>query len=627
MKATKLLIVFVTLLMVGTAFYGIIASDTPLGHSSQSGNVTSDVANSNAIKPGGTAIVLPSPYESFTDSFNPFSSSIYPNGIQSLIYEPMFQIDPLNGTTIPWLATSYAWSNGDLTLTVHLRQNVTFSNGMKFNASDVVFTFNLMKKYPALDSYSVWDYITSVSEVNQYEVQFTYKTPNVPSFYYLNLVLIVPKQIWQNVSNPVTYTNPKPVGTGPFVLTSVSSSEIELSANAHYWQPNEPHLSHIVYYAYTSNNAADLALEDGQVSWGGLFIPGLQKLYVSKDPANYGYYFGYETPVAEQMNNMRFPLNQTFFREAMGFAINRTKLYMQGEYGYETPALGLSLMESQSSVLNSTNLKLANYLSQYNVSLAKKILSEHGYTWNSKGQLVEPNGTLVPTMTIMTPAGWTDWDADISIISQEEAAIGIKLTVVTPVYSTLYNDMQTGNYWIIQYSNTEWGPNPYYGFYGQYYDGGNVTPIGQTATTDWERFNSSTDGFSTYLQEYSKTTNVNDQNVLINKMASIIMKNDPVVTTVNAAIWYEYNNKTIGGFPTANNNYWVGAPWQNPALEVVALHLFDRADQKPSVTVTPSKTPISNYIYGIIAAVVIIAAVAMSYVYINKNKKEKKFNK
>ena len=78
MKATKLLIVFVTLLMVGTAFYGIIASDTPLGHSSQSGNVTSDVANSNAIKPGGTAIVLPSPYESFTDSFNPFSSSIYP---------------------------------------------------------------------------------------------------------------------------------------------------------------------------------------------------------------------------------------------------------------------------------------------------------------------------------------------------------------------------------------------------------------------------------------------------------------------------------------------------------------------------------------------------------------------
>lgn len=618
MKAIKFLILVVTVLMVTTAFYGVANGGVASGNSFNANTVTS---NNTDIKQGGTAIILASPYESFVDSFNPFSATVYPGAITALMYEPMFQVDPLNGTTEPFLGTNYSWSNNYLTLTVYVRHNVTFSNGMPFNASDIVYTFNLMKQYPALDAYSVWDYLSSVNEVNSYEVQFHFKQPDVTSFYYLNLVLIVPKAIWENVSNPVTYTNPKPVGTGPFVLTSVSSSEIELSANPHYWMPNEPHLSHIVYYAYTSNNAADLALEDGHVTWGGLFIPDLNKLYVSKDPANYGYYYSYESPVALQTNNMRFPLNQTFFREAMGYAINRTKIYMEGEYGYETPALGLSIMESQASVLNSTNMAMAKSLSQYNVTLAKLILKDHGYTWNSKGYLVEPNGTLVPTMTIMTPAGWTDWDADISIIASEEASIGIRLTVVTPVYSTLYSDMQTGKYWIIQYGNTEWGPNPYYGFYGQYYDGGNVTPIGATATTDMERWNSSIDGFSSDLVNYSLTSNATTHSLLTNKMASIIMNNDPVITLVNAAIWYEYNNKTIGGFPTAKNNYWIGAPWQNPAMEVVALHLYDK---DITTQVKPSSSAV--YVYGIVAAVIIIAAVAGTLLY-TSHKKNEKFHK
>lgn len=624
MKATKVLVIFATLLMVTMAFYVVIDSSVA---SNGGQNAVPATSSSNQIKSGGSAVILASPYESFIDSFNPFSSSIYPNGVQSLIYEPLFQVDPLNGTSIPFLGTTYSWSSNYLTLTVNVRHNVTFSNGMKLNASDIVYTFQMLKKYPAMDTYSVWNYISSVDQVNSYEVQFHYKSPDVPSFYYLNLVYIVPEQIWKNVSNPVTYTNPNPVGTGPFVLKSVSSTEIELSANTHYWMPNEPHLSHIIYYAYTSDNAADLALEDGQVTWGGLFIPDLGSLYIAKDPAHYGYHYSFETPVALQTNDMRFPLNQSFFREAMGYAINRTKIYKQGEYGYETPALGLSIMESQSSVLNSTNMAKAKALSQYNVTLAKQILSDHGYTWNSKGQLLEPNGTLVPTMTIMTPAGWTDWDADISIVATEEAAIGITLTVITPVYSTLYSDMQTGKYWIIEYSNTEWGPNPYYGFYGQYYDGGNVTPIGQTATTDMERWNSTTGGFASDLQNYSLTASTSVQTTLVNKMASVIMNNDPVITLVNAAIWYEYNNKTIGGLPTAKNNYWVGAPWQNPGMEVVALHMYDRADQNVTTSVHPTSSGLPTYVYGIVAAIVIIVAGVGAFSYTSHKKKEKKFKK
>ncbi|AAT44032.1 oligopeptide ABC transporter Opp2, extracellular binding protein [Picrophilus oshimae DSM 9789] len=599
---TKIVITVVVAVLIVLISFGTLFS----GSAINSFNPSTSSTNS----PKGTAILLPSPYESFVDSFNPFSSTVYPNGIQSLFYEPLFQIDPINGTTLPWLATSYSWHDNNLELNMTLRKNVEFSNGEPFNSSDVVFTFDLMKKYPALDTYSLWSVLKNVTSNGPYNVTFTFKEPDTPSFYYIaGLTLIVPKSIWQNVSNPVTYTNPNPIGTGPFILTKVTSNEIELSANPHYWQPGEPHLAHIIYYSYTSNTAADLALEEGQVDWAGLFIPDLNSLYVAKDPSHYGYYFGYETPVSLYVNNMRWPLNQSFFRLAMSLSINRTKIYKEGEYGYETPALGASIMITQApNWLNSTNLHALENITQYNVTLAKQILSKHGYTWNSKGLLVAPNGTLVPAMTIMTPAGWTDWDADISIESQEFAQIGLRVSVVTPVYSTLYNDLETGNYWIIQYSNTQWGPNPYYGYYGEYYDGGHVTPIGRAATTDFERFNSSTDGFAHDLSAFSKTSNVNEQKQLVNNMTSILIKTIPTISVVNAAIWYEWNNKTIQGFPTSSNNYWIGAPWQVPAMEVVALHLY-------STQVTVAKhvsTP--GYIYYIIGAVIAIVVIAAAVV-------------
>ena len=43
------------------------------------------------------------------------------------------------------------WSNGNKTLTFTIRNGVKWTDGKPFTAADVVFTFNLLKKYPALD--------------------------------------------------------------------------------------------------------------------------------------------------------------------------------------------------------------------------------------------------------------------------------------------------------------------------------------------------------------------------------------------------------------------------------------------------------------------------------------------
>jgi peptide/nickel transport system substrate-binding protein len=53
-----------------------------------------------------------------------------------------------NGATTPWLATAWAWSNSDKTLTFTIRNGVKWSDGVAFSAKDVVYSFNLLKKNP-----------------------------------------------------------------------------------------------------------------------------------------------------------------------------------------------------------------------------------------------------------------------------------------------------------------------------------------------------------------------------------------------------------------------------------------------------------------------------------------------
>ena len=48
------------------------------------------------------------------------------------------------------LATGYSWSNGGKTLTLTIRSGVKWNDGKPFTASDVAYTFNLLKSNPKL---------------------------------------------------------------------------------------------------------------------------------------------------------------------------------------------------------------------------------------------------------------------------------------------------------------------------------------------------------------------------------------------------------------------------------------------------------------------------------------------
>ena len=173
--------------------------------------------------------------------FNPFNASDQFDSF-GVVYEELVYVDNLkDGAVTPWLATSWAWGNGNRTLTFTIRKGVTWTDGQPFTAQDVLFTFDLLKNNPSLDLNADWSVLSSVALKGSDQVVFNFKTPAVPYFYYIaDQTPIVPAHLWSSVKGPATFLDPHPIGTGPYVMSSCSGANIQYTKNAHYWQPGLP---------------------------------------------------------------------------------------------------------------------------------------------------------------------------------------------------------------------------------------------------------------------------------------------------------------------------------------------------------------------------------------------------
>ncbi|MEM3204339.1 MAG: ABC transporter substrate-binding protein, partial [Saccharolobus sp.] len=597
-------------------------------------------SQSASFQPEGSITVLGTPGVVWQDNFNPWSAPALPGGILYLIYEPLALVNYLNGNIIPWLATNwtfvhtYVYENKSgnivkvptLGLILNLRHDVYFTDGTPFNATAVWYTIALEQAYPQLGYLAT--YVSNMTIINPYTIELAFN-PNNPNinptilFTVLEQFIVDPAQWGQyfpvqqlpngtyvglnKTGNPYTWSDPDPIGTGPYMLYSFTPQEIVLIANPHYWMPGEPRIKELIYPSYPSNVQADTALNNGQITWGGLFEPGIVQNFVAKDPAHYHYYFAPGFPVMLTLNDLKWPLSDPVLRQAISLAINRTALYYLGEYGYELPATALPLPQQQLSILNSTVLQLVEQYSppQGNVTAALQLLESHGYKIVN-GQLIAPNGTAVPPMTIITVAGWTDWDADISLIAQELKQIGLTVEVQTPPFTVYYSDMQSGNYWMGVLWDLLSTPTPIQEFsgylYGYWNSPGNVTPIGNITYYNIERFNLSIihPSFETLISWGEGNFSVNNTAYtnIVNQLAALWIKYMPSIGLVYGALWYEYVNSTVTGWPTAQNYYWIGSPYAGlpatPLPVALSLHLVNQSVPMPWWYYT-SQVPASWY--------------------------------
>jgi peptide/nickel transport system substrate-binding protein len=157
---------------------------------------TTSVGDSSGGKQSGTVTIANTQGQTWTCGFNPFNPAV--NSVSfGPVYEPLVFVNALkNQEATPMLASDYKWSADSKTLTFTIRDGVKWSDGKPMSAADVLFTFNLLKKYPALDINAVWSTgLQSVTSTGN-QVVLTFEAPALTYFYYVaGQTPIVPEHV------------------------------------------------------------------------------------------------------------------------------------------------------------------------------------------------------------------------------------------------------------------------------------------------------------------------------------------------------------------------------------------------------------------------------------------------
>jgi peptide/nickel transport system substrate-binding protein len=504
----------------------------------------------------------------WTCGFSPLNTSDTLLSV-GFVYEPLVFVNPLqSGKTTPMLATSWTWGAGNKTLTFTIRQGVKWSDGTPMTAGDVAFTFNLIKKYPALDLTGVWSVLSSVTATGN-TVTMTFSTAGaVPYFYYIaDQTPIVPQHIWSTIGNPTTDPIKQPVGTGPYLMSKCSPQNITYTANPNYWQPGEPKIKKIQYPAYTSNNTANDDLANGSAQWGAQYIPSIQTFYTAKSP-NFHYWFPPTVNVSLLPNLTNPLLSNVKVREAMSYAINRSQVSTIGESGYEPPANQAGIVTPTfSSSLN--NAALASWGNGYDPAKAKALLTSAGYHQGSDGIMVNAAGQKL-SFTVINIGDYSDWVASMQVIQQDLKAIGIQITPHNLSNTDFDADLFFGKYQLAYYDQQTFGPSAYYEL-NNWLNSANTAPVGKTAASNYERYsNPATDKL---LNEYATTTSTSTQQSIMNQIQQVMVTDVPFIPVVEAVDWYQYDTGSFTGWPTPGDPYAQPSAYAFPDNEQVLLHL------------------------------------------------------
>ena len=362
--------------------------------------------------------------------------------ILNLIYDPLVRISP-SLKVVPWLAKSWDVSSDGKTYIFHLVENAKWHDGQPFTADDVVFSFNYAAKNKAPRYADVLKLIDKVEKVDDHTVKFVLKKPS--PFFLIKLavgsVYIVPKHIWEG--KPIDWSNPKPIGTGPFKFQErVQGEKIVLVRNDDWWYHSKPNINTIVMVVIPNAETRFLAIKRGEVdterySTSATLIPEIKKdpnLKLITAPGIWLIYIAF---------NYQRISDPAVFR-AINYAINRTEIVQKVVGGYGIPVY---------TVLNKVwhgDLANPNIKFEYNPEKAKQILEAAGWKDIDGDGIREYVGTASTTTTTTTTTTTSSTSTPISVGTSTVTVtrtVGVTSTVVSTTTKTVERGASTAGLW------------------------------------------------------------------------------------------------------------------------------------------------------------------------------------
>jgi peptide/nickel transport system substrate-binding protein len=271
----------------------------------------------------------------------------------------------------PELATSWKISPDKKTVTLNLRDGVTFHSGRAFTADDVLFTLKAMRRPDVPTQLKhVAMAITSMKADDPHTVTLHLAQPVSNLFDLFEVMPIVDKNTFDDL-----LAGKKFIGTGPFQVTRYTpGSGVDLKRYPGYWQKGHPYLDGVHISVQSQSQSMLSSLRSGQ-SQLALDLAPLDTAAVRNDP-------GFKV-VASDANDAVYyvasnvtmpPLNNRDVRQGIAWAIDRNRILKQALGGIGRTS---SLPWSPSSP--AFDPRKAGTYSQ-NIAKAKQLIGQGGAT-------------------------------------------------------------------------------------------------------------------------------------------------------------------------------------------------------------------------------------------------------
>jgi len=347
------------------------------------------------------------------------------------VFDNLLYRDPVTYEYKGLVAKSFKW-NSTTELEIVLREGITFHNGQKLTADDVVYTLNFAANPDnkvKTQRYSSW--IDNVVKTGEYSVKIMLKKPFPAAFEFLSGANpIYPKDYYAEVGTKGFGV--KPIGSGPYkIIEVVPGKKIVMVKNEAYFKDSpkgQASISKIIWRTLPEVNTQMAELMTGALDWIYL-VPPDQAAKLAKNPnltvtpaetMRIGYLVFDAADRSGKEHGMDNPYVKLQVRQAINHAINRDSI-AKNLIGGQSRAVYSACFPSQFGC----EQDVKQY--DYNPEKAKKLLAEAGY----------PDGFET------TLYGYRNRPFAEAIIG-DLAAVGIKANLMIMKYAALREKARAG---------------------------------------------------------------------------------------------------------------------------------------------------------------------------------------
>jgi len=525
------------------------------------------------------------------DTLNPFvTNTVQGRMIQKVIYDTLLM---WNKELVPTasLASSWTTSTDGLEWTYNLVHNATWSDGQALKASDVKFTFDMIKTLDLSAFKDQVKFISNVTTSGDYQVVVKYSGQVGTIASDMCLVPILPEHIWtgMNKSQALAATNEAPVGSGPFKLTSwVKGTSVELTANKDYWG-GAPHVDKVVFEFYANSEAMINALRNNEIDIIPKELPPTSISVLNQDEnvkvaTNVDLYYREISINCDATGQGNPTLRDVHVRQALSMAVDKSVLVDLVQLGSAEP--GSTIVQKAASAWWNAN----ETLWPFNISMANDLLNDSGYLdFDDDGIRESPDHATEMSYTLLVLSRWPEEMRTGQQIQTWWQQIGVKLTVqsadANTINSYVYPDYKQDMF--------------LWGYSGQPDPNFSLLIMLSNQIGDWNDCGYANASYDALYDQQATTVNVEQRKTIVNQMQDIIYKDAPYIVLYYTTAKGAYRIDKFTGFVNM------------PTGLLSDVNRFTLREVHLITAETPAKT---DYTPWAIAAVgIIVALVAIAY--------------